>query len=194
MLQASSFRKRTLTSFLILFSGCPETATEVCPGNFYGTPFSVSFAPNLITKSGIRVDSQFPVDLDILDSRIDAISECIRTISKAKPYITEEERVAWGCLSTTMRQDVPLSCISIRVVEPILSCSEWQLLPAPAPDELCRAKGLEPTVECPCHWRSLIQNDYTLLTPPALYLWDVAKIITGCNNIWFSGYNKCLVL
>jgi hypothetical protein len=193
MLQAQVTRYAGTLAALLILTGCPETPIGVCPENFFGTPFSVSFVPNLITKKGLKVDSAFPVDLDALDARVEKISACIWAISRSKPQITEEERIAWGCLSTTMREDVPLSCISIRVVNPVPSCSTWQLLPAPAPNELCRAKGLEPTPECPCMWRSLIQDDYTILTPPALYLWDVGRALTGCNNIWFSGYTECLM-
>ena len=179
--------------FSFLLSVCGPAPETNCPPNYFQNLIFLTLNPTQVTKSGISVDSTYWVDLDTLDTRIGQINTCIEAISASIVQITEEQRVAWGCLNRELRQGpFNLSCLSVKVVDPYPSCSEWQLLPVSAPDQLCRDKGLTPTPECPCMWRSIVINDYILVTPPALYLWDVATIFTGCLNLWVSPYSSCL--
>jgi hypothetical protein len=174
-------------------SCCGPPPNQECPTNYYQNLTSYTVNPTQVTKSGISVDSSYPVDLDTLDTRILQITACIEAISASLVQITEEQRLAWDCLSRELSKGpFKLSCLTIKVVDPYPSCSEWQLLPVPAPDQLCIDKGLTPTPECPCMWRNLVQDDWVIITPPALYIWETGKVITGCNNLWSSPFRSCL--
>jgi len=170
--------------FVFCLLGCGPPPNQDCPPNFFQNLTSYTVNPTYVTKSGISVDSSYPIDLDDLDRRLGLIRACIRA------KMAQELDPSWQCLG--YRAIPPLSCLTIKVVEPYPSCSEWQLLPVPAPDQLCIDKGLTPTPECKCMWRNLVQDDWVIITPPALYLWEAASSLTGCRNIWKSNFVECL--
>jgi len=155
--------------------------------------------PNVTTPAGFKLDVdlvKWNLDLKKLDARMLAIETCVLQVMKENPTPTDEQRKVWGCSNKPWEQ-VPIKkdCVIIKVMDPVISkCqSEWQLLPnAPAPDALCAAKGLQVTAECPCRWRAGTVDDYKVLTPPALYLWSVVEIMTGCVNAWGSPFAKCM--
>lgn len=129
------------------------------------------------TDQGIAIDmSGFNINLKEIDRRIDAIEQCFSEVSGYEEKIKRE-------------------CLTIKVVVPILSqCSDQQMVPVKAPDEFCNNKGITPTKECPCLWRTAIQDNTTIVTPPVMYLWEIGRIHFGNNNIWESEYAKCLNL
>lgn len=148
-----------------------------------------------ITPSGIQVDTGgYAVDFIALDARIAKIEACIRQVAAESLALPAEEKKSWQCLrEADPNQELMRDCLVIKVVAPTLSkCSDWQFIGVAAPDELCLAKGVTPTAECPCMWRTAIQDDNVVITPPAMYLWEVGRIMTSCNNIWYSPYAKCL--
>lgn len=176
---------------MFLFLGCGD---KHCYNNFYNDVAGYTFNPNLITQKGISIESSFLVDLLDVDDRVQKITNCVANITLLKPIISHEEQIAWQCLSREMRlPPYDLSCIGVKIMKPVENnCSNWQVLPVSAPDSLCIEKGIIPTNECPCRWRSLIINDSIVITTPVVYLWDVARIITGCNNVWHSPYAACM--
>jgi hypothetical protein len=66
----------------------------------------------------------------------------------------------------------------------VSECSGEELLPIPAPQELCDAKGLPR--DCGCYWRVETQDDNIIVVPPGLKLYkaELARIVTGENNVW----------
>jgi hypothetical protein len=171
-----------------------------CYKNWYSNVHPpVEVTPNLKTPKGILVDTtgvKTKVDLKKLDDRIDAMSVCLMDLMKAKPKLNEKEKQAGNCnldIFDGTKDPIKRDCLIIKVV-PVYKMSannEWQLLNAPAPDEVCMEKGLKPTVKHPCMWRSAIQDQNVLITPPALYLWDIVRMATGCNNMWKTHFSKC---
>jgi hypothetical protein len=100
----------------------------------------------------------------------------------------------WGCLqgSGDEIKELNKECLIIKFIPAVKSsCSNWEFLPILAPEQGCIDKGLIPTAECPCRWRTGILNDNVILTPPATYLWDIIRIMTTCNGFWYSPYAKC---
>ncbi|EFK97432.1 hypothetical protein LDC_0530, partial [sediment metagenome] len=93
-------------------------------------------------------------------------------------------------------EPIKRNCIKIKIVPAVVSkCHpEWQFIDALAPSDACIAKGMIPTAECPCRWRSGIVNEQNVVVPPAIYLWPVVNIATGCGNPWSSGspFAKCM--
>ena len=178
---------------LTILQGC--TIID-CPANLYAniTAFDINF--DAITQSGIKIDTNNNmVDLGKLDERIDLIESCI--LKKSVTILP-----SWQCIRES-QQPLNRDCLGIKIVEPIYSkCSSWQFIGArdstgqlvgiPAQNELCEEKGLLPTAECPCLWRTTIQNDWTIITPPAMYLWEIGRVMTSCNNIWHSDFAECL--
>jgi len=157
--------------------------------------------PNVTTLAGFRLDVdlvKWNLDLVKLDQRLLAIESCVNEVKGQQQGATVAQLNAWGCPNNRRFEVAPIKkdCLVIKVMDPVPSkCqSEWQLLPAPAPDALCAAKGLKVTPECPCLWRSGTIDDYKVITPPRLYLWPVVEIITSCNNLWGSPFARCLML
>jgi len=157
-----------------------------CPPNMFTDITDLPVHADMVTQSGTKVDSGgFAVDLEALDRRILAILECVRNVAEpAKPE--------WQCM-----RDMPYTepdCLVVKVVPPVVSeCSDWQFIGVAAPDSLCEAKGMVPTPKCPCMWRQVIQGDWTVVTPVAMYLWDVGRAATSCLGVWNTPYAKCLM-
>lgn len=186
--------------FFILISpflGCQGNA---CYINYYeDVSGAFKVAPTKSTPSGVLVDdSEVPaVDMLALDTRIDAMEGCFLAAAKNLPEPTPEQLWNWQCIRNPKYiEPIKRGCITIKVVPPVLSqCqTEYQLLPVKADDKLCEAKGLKPTPQCPCLWRTIILHDTTIITPPALYLWELPRAWSGCNNLWFSPFSHCLTL
>ena len=175
-----------------LFTACGGEC-ERCPQNFFADVAVYKVSPDKATPSGILVDSGgFAIDLEELDQRVDRIEACLGRVAAEVASAPAEERAKWQCLRDPA-EGMPRGCLTVKVVPPVLSkCSSWQFIGVPAPDALCEAKGVHPTAECPCMWRSAVFADRVLITPPAMFVWDIGRILTSCNNIWYSPFAACL--
>ena len=171
--------------------------------NCYSYPYSdvssFSIKPNLKTKSGIDIDntSGIDIDLDKIDYRLSSIETCMKDTLLKLSTITKDNLKEWGC-TNDFPKDVSIkrNCIIIKVVPAVISpcTTEWQFIGIKAPDAGCLSKGLITTKECPCQWRTVIQGNSVIVTPPAMYLWEIPKLITGCSMLWKSPFAKCLTL
>lgn len=187
--------------FMLCVMVCSCGPTKNCyENNYFSNVSNYSVSPNSSTQSGIQVDVRdvdySKVDLSVLDARIKAIEECLSSVAQENPTITSEQQKAWQCIRSNFSPEpFKRDCLVVKIVDPVYSkCSDQQFISAPAPKALCEAKGLTPTAECPCLWRSAIQNNNVLITPPALYLFDLGRIWSSCNNIWYSPFAKCLTM
>ncbi len=66
-----------------------------------------------------------------------------------------------------------------------------------APQEVCDAKGFKANSDCPCGWRTNVQNGSVIVTTPNLYLFrqSVAELLTGLSSglLWKdSNMIKCM--
>lgn len=115
------------------------------------------------TAKGVRVANSTPAQRAEVDKRIDELEACL-----GKPIKRD-----W--LSIYIATDSTVS-----------PCTGQQLLPYPAPDRLCIAKGVTPTAECPCRWRSAIQDGYYVIVTPDLRMLkqEVARLVLSINNPW----------
>lgn len=175
---------KRLLPFLFL-SACG--GEECCRINNFQNITNLPFHTSHISPSNIQIDAgNMNINIPLMDKRISNIADCIKSIEQpAEP--------SWDCVYPLPTYD--LSCLKVKVVPPTLSaCSSWEFIGVPAPNELCEAKGLTPSSECPCMWRLAVQDDWTIITPSALYFWDVGRVLTSCNNIWETPYEKCLML
>ena len=134
-----------------------------------------------------------------IDGRVRAIEDCILRKYSELGETSQEQQAEWHCWRRTFSSTDILKreCLIIKIVEPYKrnpSCEEydWQLLPIKVADALCISKGLTPTEKCPCMWRTLIQDENVIITPPAIYLWELGRMMTSCNNIWASPFSECL--
>lgn len=178
------------------------TVDDHCHENHFQNISKYVFTKTHGTKSGIEIDlkevnKRDTIDLGILDTRINLIVSCIKDVGNNIGTITDQEKAKWACVANVFDIkfiDQKLKCLKVKVVEPILSkCSEWQFLDLETSnDQPCLDKGIKPTRECPCRWRTAIQDDCIVVTPTALYLWDIGRALTSCNNIWVSPFAKCL--
>lgn len=186
----------------LLLCAC-GTKTD-CYQNLFQNITNYGVEPNAKTPSGIRVDTGgYPINLQKLDKRIALIESCIQTIAESHPLADAD----WQCLKTEFRQQDKLKrdCLIIKIVPSVYSkCSNWQFIDAKAPDKLCVAKGLVSAKECPCQWRTAIQDENIIITPPeetrntpptvpaTPYLWEIGRLMTSCNNVWASPFSQCL--
>lgn len=178
-----------------VFMACGEDSAGHCYQNSYQNITKYEVRAEKITPSGIKVDTGgYAVDLIALDARIAKIEACILRVAVESLALPAEDKKDWQCLrEVNTNQELMRDCLVIKVITPTLSkCSDWQFIGVVAPDEFCLAKGIAPTSQCPCMWRTAIQDDNVVITPPAMYLWEVGRIMTSCNNIWYSPYAKCI--
>ena len=66
-----------------------------------------------------------------------------------------------------------------------------QMLPAPAPEAYCEAKGLNGP--CQCHWRAGIQANHYIVVTPNLYLLKdpIIRMTTGAAVAWTPSLAPC---
>jgi hypothetical protein len=181
--------------YFLLFLGSFNCGDK-CYVNYYQNVTSYKVNPNAVTPSGIKVDTGgHAVDLVYLDERIKNIEDCLMDVMKVNSVITAEEQINWQCLKREfVFEPIKRDCFVIKIIDAVFSeCSEWQFLPVFAPEQLCKDKGLEPNPKCLCKWRVAVQDDNVLVTPPALYLWDITRIVTGCNAVWNSKFVACMM-
>jgi len=139
-------------------------------------------SPDIALESGIRVDSGgWEIDTKKLDERLTSIDKCLIDTAKEFGYID-------------VLSGLKTECIVIKVVDPVEGCSEQQFIDVLAPEKLCKAKGVEPTPNCPCRWRTALQDDNVVITPPSIYLWEVVRMHTGLDLIWDTPFVKCAAL
>ena len=185
-----------LSVLSLSLSACGDDLSGRCYQNSYQNVTNYEeVRADVMTPSGIRVDTGgYAVDLATLDARVAKIEACILRMAAESLVLPAEQKKSWQCLrEVDPNQELMRDCLVIKVVAPTFSkCSDWQFIGVAAPDGLCLAKGITPTDECPCMWRTAIQDDNVVITPPAMYLWEVGRIMTSCNNIWFSPFAKCL--
>lgn len=190
----------TITLILALDYGCCAYWNVLCPKcqqRYVASVSSYKVKETSRTKGGLRLDlseAPGPVDMDDLDRRVAAMTACLDEEAKKVGYRPTDR--SWGCPRFVDPGKWKRDCTVIKVVKaaPPSPCSpQWEFLPIAADPRLCEAKGLPPTPACPCRWRTVTQDGMYVITPPALYLWELGTIITGCLNIWSSPFAKCLV-
>lgn len=171
-----------------------------CYHNNFANITHLNVKPNLKTPKGIKVDNSSgqEIDLDKIDSRIDSMEMCFKDIVKDKLVLTDQQARDADCYRREFKlEDVTIkrNCLTLKIVKPVSSkCSDWQFIGVKADsDKGCLDKGLKPTPECPCQWRVAIQDQNVLVTPPALYLWDIGRMVTSCNNVWKTPFTPCLM-
>ena len=181
---------------LLLFLGACGVPPDQCYINHYQNITNYEVNPNT-TIAGVMVDDgSFDFDREILADRILAIEECL--VGAAGP-LDPKEKEEGRCLKDSL-EPLPFKrdCLVIKIVESVYSpCSPNEgFLPVEAPQALCEEKGLEADPNCPCRWRTAIQDDNVLIVPlesaERMNLWDLTRIWSGCNNQWkVTNLTKC---
>jgi hypothetical protein len=139
-----------------------------------------------VSAAGFRIDSSgYPLTreyLSVVDDRLLAIEQCMQEVDPKLDAIDRD-------------------CFTIKLVKPEHSvCSpEEEFLPVEAPRVLCEEKGLQPNPECPCRWRTAVQDHDVLIVPFAsdpkkLNLWDAVRIHTGYNDVWSTPFARCAAI
>lgn len=150
-------------------------------------------SPSVTTPSGVRVDpGENEVDLVALDAVLDRVDDCLAKLAPGGE-LPVWLSVAAQCPGKSLRVS-ERSCITIKVVDDWYeTCSGEQALSWLAPASGCAAKGLKPDPNCPCRWRSGMQDGHTVVTTPDFYLaWDwYIRVTTGCLNPWAKGMAEC---
>ena len=169
---------------LLLLSCGPQGE---CYNNGFSNIIRYEITPDITLTSGIRVDSGgFQIDTGKLQERLTNIDDCIIDVVTNEPEYMD----FFPPGEIKLKKD----CIVIKVVDAVAGCSEWQFIDVLAPESLCRAKGVKPTSECPCRWRTALLDDNVVLTPSDVYLWEVVRMHTGLDYIWDTPFAKCAVL
>lgn len=174
-----------------LFKLCPR-----CPQVYITSLSAFKVKQTTTSPKGLKLDlSEVPqakIDLNQLDQRV---SKMIACMDEELTKVNHRPPREWACARSEVEPfKWHWDCPTIKVVPAVTSkCSTEEMLPVLADPALCRAKGVEPTPECPCRWRTLVQdNGFVVITPPRMYLWELARVITGCDNLWVSPMARCL--
>jgi hypothetical protein len=166
-----------------LFVSCSK---EFCYKNYFANVTDYSIRITTTTKDGMGVDaSGLGVDLDAIDRTVRRMESCLERVI-LDGHVPDMDA---QCLDTLRPLPMRRDCLKIKIVQPVRSeCSEWHFLKETAPEELCIAKDVKPSEECPCRWRWAVQDDNHLVVPLGhadyMYLYDIVRIHTGCNNYW----------
>jgi hypothetical protein len=172
-----------------VFGGC-----QSCYGSMIFEDKYYDVKSNITTPKGWHVDAtEQSFDVAAFDARMDKIETCLLGLMTEYKTLTEDQRVKWGCWPRGY-DPKPLSrdCLEFKIVPAVKGCSDWQFTKVLAPDAGCLAKGITPTPTCPCRYRTYVQGNRIVVTPPALYLWEVTRIVTGCSGAWSSPFAKCM--
>lgn len=138
---------------------------------------------NIVTTNGINIDtSGQEINITDVENLINNIDQCMLLL---------EPTIEGYCLSKVFVKP-DKTCITIKVVNDwFIGCSGNQLLPWLAPEEACYNKK---HYDCPCHWRSGMQDGHTVITTPNFLLfadWYI-KVFYGCWQPWNDqNISKC---
>lgn len=162
-----------------------------------------------ITSRGVRLDqSGFVIDLIMVDAVIDQAERCLAKNFEAIALFCEQEKMVcqeimknnadarfWKCydLMTGCNKYQRTSNGFDRSMFRVKIAPDWHyacngqtmVFPCGVDPAACLAKGLEPTVECPCSCRSTIQDSDIITTPQLVILaGELIRLATGFNNPW----------
>jgi hypothetical protein len=117
-----------------------------------------------------------------LDQTIRNTLNCLEGVET----LSEQECLTAWCVKNNWTLEIR-SCLVIKVPDVwwVSPCTGSQIFECAAPAASCRAKGQEPTDQCPCSCRAAIQNDQVIITAPNLELlpWRLTELLTGCEQI-----------
>jgi hypothetical protein len=155
-------------------------------------PYEINAA--LTTPEGIRVDtSGQDVSLEMIDRVVDATERCINDTfpDRLPASITD---ASW--CEKEYKHHIDRDCITIKIPNSwSYSCDGTQLLlDRKVDNQLCIDKGLDRDFnECPCQWRSGIQEDNVIVVLPDLYMLPdpIVRYMTSCYNAWIGDLAKC---
>ena len=181
-----------VVALVLFFSACQSD--QNCQHYNYANQFNYETDFNQSTPQGIALDlSGQDISPELIDRLVDEVEKCLvenfGNPPVLPPVVVQDAQcrgktfslpIDRGCLAVKIPNDWQISCDGTQQVLPISSTVYV------APDELCEAKGLTVTPECPCRWRAGIQDDYILVSTPSLYVFKdpLIRMITGCNNPW----------
>jgi hypothetical protein len=149
------------------------------------------------TPKGIHVDpGNQKFDLDFIDNLVDETENCLAETFGNPPVIPSEIRNYSNCIDKSFPIPIKRKCLYLKIVddweESCLAAGD-QVLPILAPGHACMEKGLVPTKDCPCRWRTVVQDRLVIVTTPNLKLFkdSLIRITTGCNNPWIPEFKGC---
>lgn len=200
---------RKVVVFLFLLGACrppcPVGCEDYCASR-YLEQFDYDLLVDTHTPYGIAVVA-FGQKLarevtEGIDRTFKDTSSCLANAFERLPgldgmyYLPTDFRKAAWCVREHFRLPISPRCLTVTVPEDwfVSEVSGEQVLPSPAAEELCAAKGLNGTG---CWWRAGVQyHDNglpTLVTTPNLKLLrdPLIRIVTGCNNPWVGKLGQC---
>lgn len=176
----------------VLFSACQSE--QNCRHYNYANQFNYEVDFNQSTPQGIALDlSGQDVSPELIDRLTDEVEKCLAETFGNPPVLPPAVVQDAQCRDSTFRLPIDRECFAVKIPNDWqISCDgTQQVLPISstayvAPDELCEAKGLTVTPECPCRWRAGLQDDYIIVSTPSLYVYKdpLIRMVTGCNNPW----------
>lgn len=152
------------------------------------TSYSVSVPST--TPGGVRYGGA--LDPAHIDRAVNAVAVCLERFQEP----TQEQRVAMECLPGVIRRDVDRKAFDVYLADdwrPACRDPKEQTFPCQIGPQGCLAKGLDPTPECPCMCRSVVQSNRTIITTPNLKLFpaELVRLVTGCNVVWAGPLAEC---
>jgi len=163
---------KSLIALLIFLCGC---CPKICRPNVTNYPIEEQLSEGVRTPKGaLVVWHGHSVSKDMLakvDADIDFVENCV-----AKHYRVYR-RPKRSCYVIYIAPDSRPAC-----------ADPDQQVFGRAPDSACKEKGLEPTEDCPCGWRVVIQDGKYIVTTPNLYMLraGLTELLTGTSAyyIW----------
>ena len=182
-----------LSNLLLVWLACGILVVVVvlvlpsCPTPGYHGYFTnvtrYTIKPTTATPRGIVVAGTSDASLlAVVDLKVDQVEECL----VKQKVVVRVNRKWFG--------------VHIPPDWYVSSCSGEQLIPSVVDYRLCEAKGLviptachtvsKPTPSCPCicNMRSVIQDDFWIITTPNLKLFkaELIRLVSNTNNVWID--------
>lgn len=133
-----------------------------------------------------------PLDPVVLDTLVARVSACLARIPEPSP----EAKVVMDCPDRPLRREVDPALFDVMVAHdwrPSAFDRNEQVFPCHVDPQLCRDKGLEPSVEKPCQCRATVQGGRTIIVTPNLKLFpaELVRLVTACNYVWEPALSEC---
>lgn len=148
-----------------------------------------NITPDITTPDGMDLDtSGLPIDPDLIDRVTREVEDCLIKNFGDPPVIPPEVRQATFCPYNTFDLPIDRECLTVKIPNDCFLSNDGtqELLPAVAPDYVCEDKGIILEEGQKCHWRAGIQDYWTIVSCPSLYLYKdpLVRLTTGCVNPW----------
>lgn len=181
--------RRSHLGILLGLIGC--ATSNIYWGNYQNVT-SYKINTTYTTPKGIKVDDPkhelFP---RLVDKMTDEVEACIAALPAKW---TQAQAQTGNCIALDVPRNIDRTKLTVKVPPDWYTspCSGEQEFKCDINQKLCDQKPETIGMPCPCACRATLQDGAVVTAPNMkLYKGELARLVTGCNNIWFVPLTNC---